>query len=246
VAQLNFQRLDDARQKAPDLVTPQSVDEARGKNDIAKANLERTQTLLNYAQITAPFAGVITARFVDPGAFIPAATAGTPTQNPAIVTLMDFNRVRVQVPVPENETPHIVKDTPAKFSVFSLPGRMFEGKVTRTSFALDEGSKTMLAEIEMPNPNHELAPGMYATVQLVAERKTDALLVPVGAVLVEKAGNSVFILAGNVAKKTPVKTGFNDGTNVEVLDGMKPDQSVILFGKQTLNDGQTVNATEAK
>ena len=83
---------------------PQTVDDLRGQWEVAQAKLQRTQTLLQYARIVAPFAGVITARFVDPGAFIPAATSGS-AQSAAMVTLMDYRRVRVQVFVPEAEVP---------------------------------------------------------------------------------------------------------------------------------------------
>ena len=103
----------------------------------------------------------------------------------------------------------------------------------------------MLTEIEMPNPSGDLRPGAYASVRLEVERKPDALLVPVQAVSVEKAGTFVFTVADGKAKKTPVHTGFNDGVNVEVAD-LKPDQRLILVGKQTLTDGQPVNLVEAK
>jgi multidrug efflux pump subunit AcrA (membrane-fusion protein) len=81
---------------------------------------------------------------------------------------------------------------------------------------------------------------MYATVKIGLERKPDALLVPVDALLFEKAGASVFTIANNKAKKMPVKTGFNDGTNAQILTDLKPDQSVILLRKKTLVDGQPV------
>src|SRR6266581_6082698 len=85
VAELDYQRLSESKKKAPDLVVPQTVDEAKGKLDIAKANLERTETLINYAKIIAPFSGVVTRRMVDPGAFIPAATSGSAAQNAALL-----------------------------------------------------------------------------------------------------------------------------------------------------------------
>ena len=97
----------------------------------------------------------------------------------------------------------------------------------------------------MSNPTGELRPGAYASVRLEVERKPDALLVPVQALVVEKAGTFVFTTADNKAKKNPVHTGFNDGVNVEVTD-FKFDQRLILVGKQTLTDGQPVNAVEAK
>jgi len=246
VADLDYQRLSESRKKAPDLVTPQSVDDAKGKLDVAKATLERTETLLGFAKITAPFSGIVTKRMVDPGAFIPAATSGSTAQNAAIVTLADFNTVRVQVAVPELESSLVATGQPVKVSVEGLSGRSFDGKITRFSYALDEASRTMLAEIELPNPKLELRPGMYASVKIGIERKDDALLVPVEALVVEKTGASVFALADGKAKKTRVQTGFNDGTDVEIISGVKTGQRVILAGKRSLSDGQPVTVEEAK
>src|SRR6059036_2820624 len=240
VAELDYKRLSESQKKLPDLVVPQTVDNAKGKLDVAKASLERTETLLGFAKITAPFSGVITKRMVDPGAFIPAATSGSAAQNAAIVTLTDFNKVRVQVAVPELESALITTGQPVKLIVDGLPGRSFEGKVTRFSYTLDEASKTMLAEIELPNPKLELRPGMYAIVKIGIERKEDALLVPVDALVVERAGAFVFTVMDSKAKKIPVKTGFNDGFNVEIVSGVRPDQPVILVGKRPFSDGQTV------
>jgi membrane fusion protein (multidrug efflux system) len=245
VSRTNYERMAEARRRAPDLVVPQTVDDLRGQWEVAQAKLQRNQTLLQYARIVAPFSGVITARFVDPGAFIPAATAGSTPQSAAMVTLMDYTRVRVQVFVPEAEVPFIKNGLPVQVTVEELPGRSFPATVTRFAHALNEATKTMLTEIEMANPNGDLRPGAYASVRLEVERKPDALLVPVQALVVEKAGTFLFIVADNKAKKTPIHVGFNDGVNVEVTDA-RPDQRVILVGKQTLTDGQPVHAMEAK
>src|SRR3989454_2421269 len=226
VAELDYKRLSESQKKLPDLVVPQTVDNAKGKLDVAKASLERTETLLGFAKITAPFSGVITKRMVDPGAFIPAATSGSAAQNAAIVTLTDFNRVRVQVAVPELETSLIATGQPVGVTVDGVPGRNFAGKITRFSYTLDEATKTMLAEIELPNPKLELRPGMYASVKIGIERKADALLVPAEAVVVERAGAFVFTVMDSKAKKTRVQTGFNDGSNAEIVSGVKPDQPV--------------------
>jgi len=246
VARINYERMTQARQKAPDLVVPQAVDDLRGQWEVARAKLQRTETLLQYARITAPFAGVITARFVDPGAFIPAATAGTSAQSAALVTLMDFSRLRVQVFVPEAEVPFITNGVPVRVTVEEFPGRPFSGSVTRFAYALDEATKTMLTEIELPNPTGDLRPGMYASVQLEVEHKSEALLLPAAAVLTEKAGTFLFLVADGKAKKTPVHIGFRDSANVEITDGVEPGQPVILARNQVLNDGQAVAATEAR
>jgi membrane fusion protein (multidrug efflux system) len=242
----NYERMAEARRKSPDLVVPQTVDELRGRAEIAKAKLQRTQTLLQFARITAPFAGVVTARYVDPGAFIPAATSGSTPQSAALLTLMDFSRVRVQLYVPEAEVPFIKNGLAADLTVEELPGRTFQGTVTRFSNALDESTKTMLTEIELPNHDHALRPGMYASVRLAVERKPNALLVPRDAVVVEKAGSFVFTVADGKAHKTPVHTGFNDGVNVELTDGARAGDPVILVGKQTFTDGQPVVIAKPK
>jgi membrane fusion protein (multidrug efflux system) len=246
VAAIDYKRLSESQQKAPDLVVPQTVDDARGKLDIAQANLEGTETLLNYAKIVAPFGGIITRRMVDPGAFIPAANSSSTPQNAAIVTLSDFNRVRLQVAVPEIEAALVATNQPVKLTVEGLPGRNLEGAVTRFSYTLDEATKTMLVEIELPNPRLELRPGMYGTVKIGIERKEDVLLVPIDALVTEKSGASVFILSEGKAKKTRVQTGFTDGTQVEIAGGLQPNQQVILIGKRTLTDGQPVQVSESK
>ncbi|HEV2438277.1 MAG TPA: efflux RND transporter periplasmic adaptor subunit [Verrucomicrobiae bacterium] len=240
VAETNYARIRAAAQKAPDLVMPETVDDVRGQRDVARANLKRINDLLAYSQIIAPFDGIVTRRWVDPGAFIPAATSGSVARPTAVVTVMDFSRVRVDVAVPENEVPFVTTATPATITAEELPGRAFTGDVTRFEYALDQTTKTMTAEIEIANPDRALRPGMYVTVKLGIERKADALLAPVDVVLMEKIGPSVFTVEDGKALKTPVKTGFSDGTNVEIVSGIQSGQAVILLGNQTLNNGQPV------
>jgi membrane fusion protein, multidrug efflux system len=246
VAETDFRRVSAAQKKSPDFVTPQAVDEAKGRLDIASANLERTETLLRYAKITAPFAGIVTARFVDPGAFIPSATSGSAAQNAAIVTLADFNTVRAQVALPEVEASLAQVGQPVKLTVEGLAAKTFEAKVSRMSYALDDATKTMLIEADLPNPDLALRPGMYATVKVGVEKHTDALLIPADALVMEKANAFTFVADGGKAKKTAVKIGFNDGAKVEVLTGLTGSEAAILVGKMTLTDGAAVNATEAK
>ena len=104
----------------------------------------------------------------------------------------------------------------------------------------------MLAEVELPNPKLELRPGMYAIVKIGIERKEDALLVPLEAVVTERAGAYLFVAAENKARKTPIKIGFNDGANVEIASGVNADQAVIFVGKRSLSDGQAIKVMEAK
>ena len=253
VAEIESSRLAKAQKQASDLVLPQAVDNAEGRLamakasvEMARANLERTEALLHYSKITAPFAGVVTARFVDPGAFIPAATSGSAAQTAAIVTIADFNIVRTQVALPEVEAALARVGQPVSVSVEGLAGKLFEGKINRMSYALDDSTKTMLVEADLPNADLSLRPGMYATVRVGLERHTDALLIPVEALVMEKLNAFAFVANGGRAKKTAIKIGFNDGTKVEVTSGLTGSEPIILSGKMALTDGAAVNAMEAK
>jgi RND family efflux transporter MFP subunit len=219
---------------------------AQADVQVAHATLQRTQTLLGFTEITAPFAGVVTARHVDRGAFIPAATGGSAAQSAAIVTLMDFDTVRVQVPMTELEAALVAKGQPVKVALDGLPGKSFEGTVTRFAGALDETTRTMLVEAELPNPGHTLRPGMYATVRVGVEKHTNVMLVPSEALVMEKTAAFLFLADGGKAKKTPVKIGFNDGAKVEIISGIAETAKVILVGKTALADGQAVNVQETK
>jgi len=245
-AQIDYKRVTEAQRKASDLVMPQTVDAARAKSGVAVASLQRIETLLSYAKITAPFSGVITKRWVDPGALIPAATSSSAAKSAAVVTLMDFTTVRIDIAVPDTEAPFVKKDLPVKVTVDELPGRTFQGTITRFSYALDESTKTMATEIEIANVDLALRPGMWASVEIELQKKENALLVPAEALVTEKNKNSVFVVRDSKAQKVSVNTGFDDGVNVELLKGCSPGDAVITAGKQSLTDGQKVQATESK
>jgi membrane fusion protein (multidrug efflux system) len=245
-AEVDNKRVSEAAQRAPDLVTPQAVDAARAKYEVAVANLERTRTLMDYAKLTAPFAGVVTKRWVDPGAFIPAATASSSAMSSAVVTLSDFSRVRVEVAMPQAEVALVKAGLPATLTVRELPGRTFEGAVTRIAYALDDSTKTMGAEIELPNPDGVLRPGMYASVGISLERKTGALLVPAEALVTEKGKPFAFTVDANKAHKVALRLGLDDGVHVEVLEGLAANALVVVSGAQALTDGQACRAVEAR
>jgi RND family efflux transporter MFP subunit len=196
--------------------------------------------MLKYASITAPFAGVITQRFVDAGALIQTGTSS----GAAIVTLMDFSKVRLQVAVPELEASRVAIGQPVSVSTDNLPGIQFEGKVARFTYALDTASRTMLAEVSLDNPQLALRPGMLVTAKLGIERKDNATTIPGDALVMEKTNAFAYTLDGEKAAKRPIKIGFNDGKNVEVLEGLAPQDAVILVGKLGISNGQAVRLTQ--
>ena len=231
VAATELARLEAAAAKSPDLITPLALDAARGRAEIARANQSRSETLLTFAQVTAPFAGIVTARYADVGAYIPAASASSTPASAALVTIADFQIVRATVALPELE---------------AVKGNAVEAKVSRLAYALDETTRTMLVEADVANPGLTLRPGQYATIKVGVEKHTDALLIPVEALVMEKTNAFAFLAAEGKAKKTAIKIGFNDGARVEVLSGLEPTAAVILVGKLALADAQPINAVEQK
>ena len=246
VAEVTYRRASEAQKKAPDLVMPQTVDDAKGRLDMAQASLDRTETLLAYTRIRAPLSGIVTRRSVDPGAFIPSANSGSVVASGALLTIMDIRTVRIQIPVPEPEVPLVAVGLPVTVVVDELPGHVFEGHVTRFAYALEEASKTMEAEAEVANPKSELRPGMYARATISMERKTEALLIPASALVPGKGQNFVFTVADGRAKRLAVKIGFRDDASVEVLEGLTSDQSVVLAGANPPADGQPVTVVEGR
>ena len=133
-----------------------------------------------------------------------------------------------------------------KLSVDGLPGRMFEARVTRQSYALDDATRTVLVESDLPNPDLALRPGMYATVSVGVEKHTAVLTIPVETLVMERVNAFVFVADNGKAKKTSIRIGFNDGAKLEVVMGLTGSEAVILVGKMALTDGAAVNAMEVR
>ena len=240
VADADLARLQAARVKAPGLVLPQAIDEAAGRQRIAAAGLQRTEVLLGYAKITAPFDGVITARHADVGAYIPAG--GTTTAG-ATVTICDLSVLRDRVPVPEQEARFIKPGTLARV-ILSPTAAPLEAKVSRHGRNVAAPSATLAVEVDLPNPDGKLLAGSYVKTQLAVETHTDARLIPVAALLVEKSSASVFVVKDGKAVKTKVIPGFIDALHAEIPDGLSDTETLIILTGITVTDGQPVTVAK--
>jgi RND family efflux transporter MFP subunit len=202
--------------------------------------------MLEYTKVKAPFSGIITQRYVDVGALLPAGTTSTGAGS-AVVTLMDLSSIRAQVAVSEIDASFVVKEQPVIITVEGLPGKTFKSSVTRFSYALDAATRCMLVESEVANPDLLLRPGMYATIKVGVQKHDDALLLPVDALSMEKANAFVYLYDNGKAKKTPITLGFNDGVMFEIAKDpstgkLAVDESaqVLLVGKATMTADQPV------
>jgi RND family efflux transporter MFP subunit len=209
---------------------------------VADANVLETQTMLNYRQIRAPFAGSIATRDVDKGYFIPSGSA---KGNKPLLTLVRTDVVRVKVDVPEAEATFTEPGDAATIRVQALPGGRFSGKVTRVSAALSDATRTLRVEIDVPNPEGRLIPGMYVTASLVVAERPDVLVLPTSAIG-GKSDPQPFCLvveSGKLAKRE-LTLGLEAAGQIEVTSGLDPDANAIKSLNPALTEGQPVEIAE--
>jgi RND family efflux transporter MFP subunit len=248
-AHLNYTRLLSVAKSNPSLVAEQDLDAAEAKDATteaaiaaAQADADRYQTLLGYTKITAPFDGVVTRRYVDVGALIQSGTASD-TQSLPVVRVSDNYHLRLDFPVEVKYVKDVRVGTPVEVQVESLGGKIFSGTISRTTEKVTEDTRTMITEIEVPNPNLELVPGMYAVATLPLQQHQNALSIPLEAVVGEKSDgkNQVYVVnANNQIEKQKVTLGLETPTRYEVLAGLSEGDLVIIAGQSQIQSGQKV------
>src|SRR3981081_3236736 len=226
-------------------IADQTLDEARPNADTAKAEVgggeathafaaaqvalaaatvERLKTLLAYSQIVAPFDGVVARRLVNRGDLVQAATS---TRTTPLFTVQRIDMIRVFCDVPENDVPHLHIGDPAIVKPYGFDGEPFIGKVTRFSTRLNPETRNMRTEIDLPNPQERLYPGMYAEVSLEMNRRPEALTVPPAAVGSDGAGNFVYTITDSRITRLPINTGLTDSGRTEVSGGLSKETPLV-------------------
>jgi multidrug efflux pump subunit AcrA (membrane-fusion protein) len=209
---------------------------SRAKVKEMEAILAQEQIRLQNTQIIAPFAGEIVRRNVDSGALVSPSTP--------VVTLIHLETLKAVANVLEKDVGLVKPGMKAKILTEAYPGKPFEGTVVRINKALDLATRTLQAEITIPNPGHLLKPGMFAKIDMVLKEKPDALTVPRDAVLKEGGKEFVFAVEGNQAIRKPVVTGIEQETLVEIVEGVKDGDKVVVRGQESLKDRSTVRIIE--
>jgi HlyD family secretion protein len=206
---------------------------------VARSDLRRVQALREYATIVAPYDGVVTRRNVDVGDLTRTGSQGEPL---FIVARDDL--VRITVSVPEMYATAVDPGDRALIRLQALPGKDFEGKVTRTSWTLDAKNRTLRTEVDVPNPKGTLRPGLYAHAIIVVDEHEGVFALPTGAV--GRDGEKAFCVdvRGGRAVRRPVEVGLNDGTWAEILSGLNGDEVVARANPGSLANGQPVEAVE--
>lgn len=201
-----------------------------------QAQLQVLQQQKAYQQVVAPFDGVVTKRNIDVGSLVQAdATSGT-----FMFTLMQSNVMRIQLYVPQDSAIGVKAGIKAVVRVPELPGRTFAGTVTRTADALDPATRTLLTEIDVPNPDGTLSPGIYCTVELQVPRVTPSLIIPASALIFNDTGLHVLVAKDDVAHLHKVTETRDLGTEIEVSEGVAPGEQVVLNPPIDLGEGSKV------
>jgi RND family efflux transporter MFP subunit len=223
-----------------DRFTLQAREAAQG---VASANVTAQQAQLRvlrqqkaYQRVVAPFDGVVTQRNVEVGDLVHADT----TSGTFLFTVMQSDVIRAQVFVPQDSAFGLSRGVDAVVRVPEIPHRTFPGKVTRTSEALEAGTRTLLTEIDIPNPDGALAPGSYCIIELKIPRKTPSFLVSADAIIFNQNGPQVAVVEGSTVHIRKVSVTRDLGTQVEVDDGVEAGEQVIVNPPVTLLDHSKV------
>lgn len=264
---LSYTRLSGVAKQRPGLVAQQELDDAHGKDLVAEAQisaaqsnhsaaeqqarvsaaeLQRVRTLLDYAHVAAPFAGVITKRYADTGSMIQAGTSSS-TQVMPLVKLSDNSMLRLVLPVPESAVPTVNVGQTVEVHVPTL-GRSFPGRVARSAGKVLPSTRTMDTEIDVPNPGLRLIPGMYAEVKLTLDHRSSVLAIPIPAVDFggdEASGQVAVVTPENRVEMRKVALGIQTATSVEVRSGLNVGDLVVMGNRASLRAGQQVRPRQS-
>lgn len=229
-----------------DAVSKQDVDNYNGDYaakqamvESAAANVKRLEEMESFKRVYAPFSGVITLRNVDVGALVNAG-------NTLLFRVAQTSTLRTYINVPQADSDAVHRGQPARLSVSNLPGRSFTGRVARTSDSLDPTSRTLLVEVQVPNPDGLLLPGMYAQVELLTPRPDPPLLIPGAALIVRADGTQVAVVrADRTVHFQKIEIGRDFGDRLEVIDGLKEGNTIVVNPRDAVREGVKVNPVKA-
>jgi RND family efflux transporter MFP subunit len=262
IAHLSYQRLSQVAKQRPGLIAQQEIDDAQSKDltaeaqvsaakssitaaeqevQVGQAELQKVKTLFDYTKVTAPFTGVITMRFADTGAMIQAGISSS-TQAMPLVKVSENSLLRLIFPVPESIVPTVHIGQQVEVRVPTL-GRSFPGQVKRFSDKVATATRTMDTEVDVPNPNLVLIPGMYAEADLTTDQRNGVLTVPIPAVDLgsdETSGQVTVVTPDNKIDIRRVQLGAQTENRIEVRSGLHEGDLVVTGNRSSLKAGQQV------
>lgn len=262
VAHVTYTRLADVQKSRPELVAQQEIDVAQGKDLEASAGvssakdalaaaeqallasraaLDKDKAMFAYSRMTAPFDAVVTQIYAYTGALLPAGTSGTKGDS-ALCHLSQNNLLRLVIPVPERAVPDIHDGQELEVDVSTLK-KKFAGKIVRFSDQIDPATRTMHTEVNVPNANYELVPGMYAAVKIPLHSAPNVLAVPVQTISFTGAGQGAVLVVNstNHLERREVQVGLQTATDAEILSGLNENETVVFGEQNQFKEGQLVS-----
>jgi len=261
----NYQRLKSASEQRPGLIAAQELDDAQARDGeaaaqvqaaksavagaqqqlgMSQANRQEVRSMAQYATITAPFSGVVTARYADTGSLIPAGTSNSGNTQ-AVVRLAQSDLLRLRMPVPEEDVPFVSEGSPVVVHV-QATGQRFTGTVVRFTRDVSNATRTMMTEVDVPNPQLALSPGMYADTTFTLQKKDNAVIVPVAAVVQGRQPSIWIVDSSGKVQQRSVTLGIVSANSQEIVAGISEGEQVIVVGQSILHAAEAVHAEPAK
>lgn len=234
-----YERLQSIYEKTPSITPLQVLEDAKAEYLSLKSKLDAVNDRISFLKVKAPFSGIITQRFVDEGALV---QSGLTEDNPRqIVEIQEINPIRLSIPLPEADAVAIGKGMDVVVTFPELQGESYTAKVSRTANSLDRASKTMRVEIDIPNADGKIKPGMYAKVLMQISSRDSVLSLPVTAQVIFQNQPFVMVVVDGKVERIPLRKGLSSKDYFEVLNvEVSPQAQVIVQGKGLVKPGQIV------
>jgi len=237
----NLRKSDSVSQQEADQETS-GYQQAKANLEASDANVRRLEQLESFKNVYAPFSGVLTRRNVDPGALINAGASGR-----ELFDMAKLDTLRVFVSVPQAYVPSVKVGMETAITLQELPGQKFKGKVARTSESIDPSTRTLLTEIDVPNPDGRLLPGSFGQIHFAVPDNVNKVTIPVNAMLFRQEGPRVGVVDQNgIVHLRPISIGRDFGSTLEILGGVDANEQIIINPSDSLEDGQKVQIAQPK
>ncbi len=227
--------------KAKQVAAEADLEAAMADVEVGQMRLKEIEVLMSYAELRSPFDGVILERHVELGDLVGNSQTSATTKPLFVIAQIDT--VRIRVAIPERDAPLANVGDLAEITLQAFPGETFTGSIARIARGLEPSTRTMLVEIDLPNPDGKLMPGMFGQATISLDSRPNQVALPAGAVRFDKKGRSyVYVVDDNsTIRVVDVVTGVDDGHQIEITSGLTGQENVVGPLLHRLSDGQTVN-----
>ncbi len=215
------------------LIAATSQDQTASDFAIRRAEVNLARVLVDKSEIRAPFDGVVTRRWVKQGHLLAA--------NDAVFDIANFTQLRAELSVPERDAVSIAAGQPVDFTVDALGNRKFEAKVERVAPVVDRASGTVKVTVQVDNRDHGLRPGLFTRMDIAFLHLPNAVLMPKAAVLGSRGAEVAYVIEDGKAHRRPIRTGYDSGSRVQVLEGLVAGAEVVVTGQASLSEGSLVD-----